>query len=111
MKLRRKDEKREKDVFDKLQSDKEFLVEEITSLQNLLEEKLKDKTTTINHKLDKHKSSMMNIVEAFSRAKKDAFRTANVIYVLMKRVEAIEKQIHLVPTLTFDTVTMVEGQT
>ena len=63
--LKVKGEKREKDVFDKILSDKEFLVEEITSLQDLLEEKLKDKTTNINHKLDKLKSNTVNIVEAF----------------------------------------------
>jgi len=96
------------------QKDIQMLTNEIKELKLKGDEKekaLKDKTTKINTELESLKSKITKIVNAFSPVKKDLFKKSNVLYVLMKRVEAIEKQIHLVPTLAFDHVSMVERQT
>ena len=109
--IKSKGDDKEKAILEKILNTKDELVDEVSSLHDLQEINLKDKTTKINTELDKLKSNITKIVNAFSPIKKDLFKKSNVLYVLMKRVEAVEKQVHLEPTLAFDHVSMVEGQT
>ena len=95
-----------------LQKVKDDMKDKVNSLQNMLEQNIREETSKTKLEMDKIMANTKEIItKAFSLVQKDLLKYANDVYVLMKRVEAIESQIGFVPTLSFSHVSIDCDQT